>query len=56
MPQANRSREGRLRKTKARPIDELETLERRIAGPDGGGPLLADAIQALEDVLSQLKG
>ncbi|MDH3913453.1 MAG: PAS domain S-box protein, partial [Rhodospirillales bacterium] len=37
MPEASRSRERRLRKTKAQLIDQLEALERRIAGPGGGG-------------------
>ena len=36
MPKASKSREGRHRKTKAQLIDELETLERRIAGHGDG--------------------
>ncbi|MCP4327058.1 MAG: PAS domain S-box protein [Alphaproteobacteria bacterium] len=52
MPKASRSREGRLRKTKAQLIDELETLERRIAGPEGGGTLLTDVIESIPEGFS----
>ncbi len=57
MPQASRSREGRLRKTKAQLIDELEALEHRIAGPGGGatGDVVRQGVllDITEDHLSQ---
>ena len=52
MPNPATIRKQRLRKTKAQLVDELETIERRIAGPGGGGTLLTDAIESIPEGFS----
>ncbi len=52
MPNPATIRKQRLRKTKAQLVDELEIIERRIAGPEGGGTLLTDAIESIPEGFS----
>ena len=55
MPNPASAREQRLRKTKAQLIDEIDTLERRVAATSEGGSELKRREQDLAEKESQLR-